>query len=322
MRNLRPLAGVVLVLAIIAGAIQWLRRQPYEKPPPPPPTLTEGRLQIYALDVGQGDSLLIISPGHKAVLIDGGPAGADEAVLAALQRHRVVALDLAVATHPHADHIAGLRRVIELVPVSNFLDSGQPYPSAEYERLLRTISDRGFRFINAQRGQTFELDSGVKLEVLNPQGHSQWINKVRPGGSLENANSVVLRLTYGNFAMLFTGDAEFETEALLMKAGLPLQAQVLKLGHHGSRYATSGRFLETIKPQAAIISCGADNRYGHPAQETLNRLRQSNINTFRTDLNGEITVISDGKTFNIFPSRQAEQAALWQGRMAIQAPNE
>lgn len=317
MRKLRVLLAVVVVLAIVAGVIYWLRRQPRETPIPTPQFLTRGRLQIYALDVGQGDSFLIISPGGKAVLIDGGSAGAGAGVIDALQRRGVTQLELAVATHPHADHISGLRRVVESLPVKNFLDSGQTYASDEYARLLRAIRDRRLRFINAKRGQTFELDTGVKLTTLHPQGDGQWITKVRAGGSQENANSVVLRLSYGNFAMLFTGDAEFETEALLMKAGLPLNAQVLKVGHHGSRHATSGRFLETVNPQAALISCGADNRYAHPAQPTLDRLRRANVNVWRTDLSGELAVISDGKTFDIFPTRQAELAALWQGRIEI-----
>jgi competence protein ComEC len=315
MKKLRPLLAVIVVLAIVAGVIYWLRHHaPPERPIPSPQFTTAGRLQIYALDVGQGDGLLVISPGGKAVLIDGGPAGASDAVLAALQRRNITQLDLAVATHPHADHIGGLRRVLERVPVKNFLDSGQQYASDEYARLLGVIRDRRIRFIPAARGQTFEIDSGVKLTALHPQGNNQWITKVRAGGSVENANSVMLRLSYGNFAMLFTGDAEFETEALVMKANPLLSAQVLKIGHHGSRHATSGRFLETVSPQAALISCGADNRYGHPAQATLDRLRQANVNVFRTDLSGELAVISDGKTFDIFPTRQAELAAVWQGR--------
>lgn len=310
--------AVIVVLAIVAGVIYWARRRAPERPIPTPQFITGGRLQIYALDVGQGDGLLIISPGGRAVLIDGGPAGAGEAVLAALQRRNITQLDLAVATHPHADHIGGLRRVLERIPVKNFLDSGQQYASDEYARLLGVIRDRRIRFIPAGRGQTFEIDSGVKLTALHPQGNNQWLTRVRAGGSVENANSVVLRLSYGDFALLLTGDAEFESEALLMKANLPLSAQVLKVGHHGSRHATSGRFLEMINPQAALISCGADNRYGHPAQLTLDRLRQANVNVFRTDLSGELAVISDGKTFDIFPTRQAELASLWQGRIEIE----
>jgi competence protein ComEC len=315
MKALKVLFAIVLVAAIVVGVIYYLRRYPRETPPPQ--YVAEGQLQIYALNVGQGDGFLIITPEGKSVLIDAGPAGAGDEVAAALRKRRVRSLDLAVATHPHADHIGGMRQVIEKVAVKNFLDSGQAFASDEYERLLRTIKDKRIKFIAAKRGMNFDLDSGVKLEALNPQGANQWITKVRPNGSVENANSVALRLSYGDFSMLFTGDAEFETEALMMKSGAPLRAQVLKVGHHGSRHATSGKFLDAVNPEAAIISCGDDNKYGHPAQPTLDRLRRADVKVYRTDLSGEIAIITDGKKFDIRPTRQTTLAALWQGRIEL-----
>jgi beta-lactamase superfamily II metal-dependent hydrolase len=314
MRALKVLFAIALVAAIVVGVIYYLRHYPRETPPP---QYVEGQLQIYALNVGQGDGFLIISPEGKSVLIDAGPASAGDDVVAALQKRRIGSLDLAVATHPHADHIGGMRQVIEKVTVKNFLDSGQVFASDEYERLLRTIKDKRVKFIAAKRGMKFDLDSGVILEAFNPPGDDQWITKVRPNGSVENANSVVLRLGYGDFSMLFTGDAEFETEALMMKSGAPLRAQVLKVGHHGSRHATSGKFLNAVNPEAAIISCGDDNKYGHPAQLTLDRLRRANVKVYRTDLSGEIAIITDGKKFDIRPTRQTTLAALWQGRIEL-----
>jgi beta-lactamase superfamily II metal-dependent hydrolase len=315
MKLLRVLFAIALVAAIVVGVIYYLRQYPRETPPPQ--YFAEGQLRIYALDVGQGDGFLIISPEGKSVLIDAGPPGAGDDVVAALRKRRIGSLDLTVATHPHADHIGGFRQVIENVEVKNFLDSGQVFASDEYERLLRTIRDNRIKFITARRGMKFDLDSGVKLETLNPQGDDRWITKIRQGGSVENANSVVLRLSYGDFSMLFTGDAEFETEALMMKSGAPLRAQVLKVGHHGSRHATSGRFLETVKPEAAIISCGDDNKYGHPAQPTLDRLRRADVKVYRTDLSGEIAVVTDGKKFDIRPTRQTTLARLWRGRVEL-----
>jgi competence protein ComEC len=315
MKAFKVLFAIALVVAVVVGVIYYLRHYPRETPPPQ--YVAEGQLRVYALNVGQGDGFLIISPEGKSVLIDAGPVGAGDEVVAALRKRRVRSLDLAVATHPHADHIGGMRQVIEKVEVKNFLDSGQVFASDEYERLLRTIRDNRIKFIEAKRGMKFDLDSGVKLEVSNPQGDGQWITKVRPNGSIENANSVALRLSYGDFSMLFTGDAEFETEALMMKSGAPLRAQVLKVGHHGSRHATSGKFLEAVNPEAAIISCGDDNKYGHPAQPTLDRLRRANVKVYRTDLSGEIAIITDGKKFDIRPTRQTTLAALWQGRIEL-----
>jgi competence protein ComEC len=279
-----------------------------------------GSLRIYALDVGQGDGLLVISPQGKTVLIDAGPAEAGDEVVASLQRHGVKQVDLAVASHPHADHIGGMKTVIEAFPVKRFLDSGQTYGSATYERMLRAIQENKINFIKAVRGQTIELEPGLKLEVLNPG--KQLIKDIRSGGSVENANSVVLRLSYGQFAMLFTGDAEFETEAQLMENGVNLQAQVLKIGHHGSRHATSGKFLQAVQPQVAVISASADNDYGHPSQATLNRLKKANVKTFRTDLSGAIEIYSDGKTFEVRPARNATLAETWAGRQSSRGGGE
>jgi competence protein ComEC len=305
-KGLRVLFAIGLVAAIIVGAIYKLRHRP---PDVPAPFVTQGRLQVYSLDVGQGDSELIITPEGKSVLIDAGLPQAGDEVVDALREKNVRSLDLAVATHPHSDHIGGMRRVIENFEIKNFLDSGRDYPSKEYERLLEAITEKGIKFIVAKRGMKFDLDSGVRLEVLNPQGDRQWITKVRQGGSLENANSVVLRLSYGNFSMLFTGDAETETEEVMMNSGAKLRAQVLKVGHHGSRYATSSEFLEAVAPEAAVISVGADNRYGHPTKQTLDRLQKAGVKIYRTDLNGEIAIVTDGNKFEIHAARQPIQVA-------------
>ena len=267
-------------------------------------------LHIYALDIGQGDSLLIQSPGGKTILIDAGTLGSD--TVQQLRAHNVKTIDLAIATHPHADHIGRMADVLKNFPVKTFLDSGRAYPSATYEKMLLAIKGSKTKFIKAQRGQVFEVEEGIKLEVLNPG--KDHISKIRSGGSLENANSVMVRLVYGKFAMIFTGDAEFETEAELMKAGIPLEAQVLKIGHHGSRHATSGKFLSLVKPEAAIISDGADNDYGHPAQETLDWLKREGVTTYRTDLQGEIHVTTNGKIYRIETASQTSETLTWKGR--------
>jgi beta-lactamase superfamily II metal-dependent hydrolase len=319
MRFLKVPLAVVIVAAIVVGVIFWLRHHQRPAPTPGPPFETQGKLQIFALDVGQGDGLLIISPTGKTVLIDAGNPRAGDEVVVALARHNVRAVDLAVATHPHADHIGGLRRVIGKMTVNSLLDSSQTYDSDEYEKLLRAVKARKINYVAAKKGQTFDLGSGVKLEAFNPRGDNHWITQVREGGSVENANSVVLRLTYGNFAMLFTGDAEAETEAEMINAHSPLRAQVLKVGHHGSRYATSEKFLSAVSPQAAIISCGADNRYGHPSQPTLDRLKKAKAEVYRTDLGGEVTIISDGNTFQVSTAHRPDLASLWQGRIELDA---
>jgi competence protein ComEC len=316
-RKRKPVVGALLIALLVIGVVAYLRLE-REGPKPPGEILTAGRLQVYALDVGQGDSLLIVSPsGEKHVLVDAGLAESGDEVVEALQRHGVRSLDLVVATHPHADHIGGMRRVLDSFPVQAFLDSNQDHPTATYDRLLKAIQGKGIRFRPAKRGQVFELDSGAKLEVLNPMETP--ITEVRRGGSVQNANSVVLRLSYGDFAMILTGDAEAETEAELIKAGGELRAQVLKVGHHGSRYATSDEFLRAVRPRVAIISDGAENKYGHPSQDVLNRLRRHEAQVYRTDLNGEVLVVSDGKEFQVQAAREAQVAELWQGRQPVRS---
>ena len=315
---LRQLLGLLWIALFAFGILSCRAKveQVNDQPLPDAPA-PSGNLRIYALDVGQGDGLLVISPQGKTVLIDAGPTAAGDEVVAALRNHGVKQLDLMIATHPHADHIGGMKKVFDTFRVKKLLDSGQTYGSATYEKLLLEIQENKVSYVKALRGQMIELDSGVKFEVLSPG--QKLITDVRSGGSVQNANSVVLRLSYGNFAMLFTGDAEFETEAQLMDSGVKLNAQVLKIGHHGSRHATSGKFLELVKPQVAVISDGANNDYGHPSQFTLDRLKKANIKILRTDLSGEIEIFSDGKTFDARPGRNATLAQTWAGRKSLRS---
>jgi competence protein ComEC len=293
--------------------VEQVNDQPLPDEPAP-----SGNLRIYALDVGQGDGLLVISPQGKTVLIDAGPTEAGDEVVAALRNHGVRQIDLMIATHPHADHIGGMKKVFDTFRVKKFLDSGQTYGTATYEKLLREIQENKVPYIKAVRGQGIEIEPGVKFDVYGPPDPLFTQADIGKDRSVQNANSVVLRLSYyGTFAMLFTGDAEFETEDRLMKAGANLQANVLKIGHHGSRHATSGKFLTTVAPQFAIISVGEGNDYGHPAQLTMDRLKKANIRTLRTDLSGEIEIFSDGKTFDARPGRKATLAQTWAGRQPM-----
>lgn len=307
---MRRLYSFFLLLALLMVACN--------SPAPPPAELKQarkfsdidGKLRVHVLDVGQGDAILIVTPEGKAVLVDSGTSRGSEAVLQALQKYRIDRLDLVVATHPHADHIGGMVKVLDAVAVKNFLDSGQPHPTATYERMLSAIKAKIGKLIVARAGQKFELDSGIRLLVLGPS--TPLLEKV--SGSDENANSVILKLVYGDFQMLLTGDSEDETEERLIERGVDLKAKVLKVAHHGSNYASTAKFLQKVAPETALISCGADNDYGHPAPKTLERLKQAGVNLYRTDLNGEITVVSDGKEYEVRSEREADSLALWQGR--------
>jgi competence protein ComEC len=298
------LAGALLLLTtLLLHRFEIGRRQP-------PPSL--GELTVVALDVGQGDGFLILTPERKAVLIDAGPPEAADRVREALARYGVTQLDLVVATHPHADHIGGMVAVLDAVPVRLFLDSGQPHPTRTYTRMLEKIREKGIRFVVAEAGQEFELGTGVTLSILAP-----FPMRLQGTRSDENANSIVVRLSYRAFSMLFTGDSERETEERLIEhedTTAPLTARVLKVAHHGSRHSTTHAFLERVRPEVALISCGADNEYGHPAPETLARLRRWVRELHRTDLEGEIVIRSDGRRYEIHTERTATAEDLWRGR--------
>ncbi|MBI4851357.1 MAG: MBL fold metallo-hydrolase [Acidobacteria bacterium] len=272
-------------------------------------TLGDKQLQVHMLDIGQGDSLLIITPEKKSILIDAGLVKAAPKVIGALEKNGIETIDLVVASHPHADHIGGLPKVLDAVPAKKFLDSGQEHPTATYEKLLTKVKEKIGKLTVARAGQKFELDSGIKIEVLGPS--EPLLEKV--SGSVENANSVILMLSYGEFRMLFTGDSEDETEERLLEKGFNLKAQVLKVAHHGSQYASSKDFLKKVDPEVAIISCGEDNNYGHPSPPTLEKFKNDKIKVYRTDLQGEIVVLSDGKNYQIKTEHKAT-SDIWEGR--------
>ena len=162
-----------------------------------------------------------------------------------------------------------------------------------------------------------DLGGGALLTILAPSEPLFTKDKMSTGGNEANANSIVARLDYGSFSMLLAGDAEEQTEHRLLTKEVDLRSRVLKVGHHGSKYASAGDFLNRVKPEVAIVSCGAWNRYGHPSQAVLDRLRAANVKLYRTDLQGEITISTRGKDNEISIKTAKETTEdLWAGRTA------
>lgn len=250
-----------------------------------------GTLTVDMLDVGQGDSILLRTPGGKAVLVDAGEGKAD--VVDQLRALGVTELALAVATHPHADHIGGMNAVLLSVPAKLYMDSGLPHTTATYNTLMRTIELRGIPYKSASVGQTVTLDDGIKLTVLGPK-----VPPVSGSRSDLNANSVVLRVTHDKDCMLLVGDAELETEENLLRAGVQ-PCEVLKVAHHGSNFASSTEFLRAVSPQIALISVGADNNYGHPGKDAMARLQEAGAKVYRTDQDGGIRLESTGRGWKV-----------------------
>ena len=267
-----------------------------------------GTLKIVFIDVGQGDSTLIVLPNEKTILIDGGERDQNQTVLSTLQEYNITHIDVMIATHPHADHIGGLIGAIENVNVNQVMDSGQLHTTQTFEDLLDAIDAAQIPLSSVHEGDFINLDPEVKISVLNPP-----VPLARGIEDELNNNSVVIKLTYGEFTALFTGDMELYGEQRLLATNREaVNADVLKAGHHGSRYSSTNAFLNAVSPQVVIISAGADNAYGHPHQEVLNRMDASARvqYVFRTDIDGTIALKTAGGSEYTLETDESNKVAV------------
>ena len=255
----------------------------------PSPSPTPEALTVHFIDVGQGDAILI-DRGETDILVDGGPTSAS--VLAYLQSQAVANIDLLVATHPHADHIGGLADVLAQYQVSEIWVSGDTATSQIYQDFATAVAAEGATVRDVTRSYTTQMN-GLDIVVLNPMSELT---------GDPNEDSVVFRLTCGGVSVLLTGDATSDSEASMLAAGLVLNSDVLKVGHHGSSTSTASAFLAAVTPKDAVISVGAGNTYGHPTQETLDRLAAAGATVYRTDQDDTVVLTSDCSTYSITTS--------------------
>jgi competence protein ComEC len=251
-------------------------------------------LALHFLDVGQGDAAAIRTPGGRWILVDAGPAdGRSDAgrrvVVPFLQRHGARSLALVVVSHAHADHLGGLPTVLGRLETAMIAEPGALVPDPRYESFLGGLAQGRTAWHPARAGDRFEIDS-VRFTVLHPiPGWAHW-------GEDVNEDSLVLLIEYGDFQAVFAGDAGFPAESA-MGAALR-RVDLLKVGHHGSRGSTGDAWLRALSPTAAVISLGR-NDYGHPAPATLERLRAHGVALHRTDREGTIRVVTDGRRMTI-----------------------
>lgn len=271
-----------------------------------------GGLEVTFFDVGQGDAAFIETPERIQILIDGGPSSA---VLEKLGKEMPFwdrTIDLVILSHPEKDHMAGLLEVLKSYKVDNILWTGVVRDTAEYKEWQKLIKEEGAEIFIAKAG--LRILGGPTIENTSPSqyggevfsaGRSDF-NVLYPLESLEgrefkdsNNTSIVLKLTFGQTSFLFTGDITKSVEGLLLDLvkQRPIGAGVLKVGHHGSKTSTSREFVEAVSPEIAVISSGKDNSYGHPHREVLDNL--AGIEILRTDLRGDVKIVSDGVNFSV-----------------------
>lgn len=249
----------------------------------------DGLLHVWFLDVGQGDAIFIQAPNGNQILIDGGP---DSKVLQELGRIMPFndhSIDMLVLTHPHADHLRGLIEVLNNYEVGRILENKIPCDSPECQE-WKVVKQRA-EAVQAETGQIASLDAGISLRVL-------YTRQADAGASVKKAHNymVVTKLEYGSESVLFMGDAEKNIEQVLA-ANPDVQAQFLKVGHHGSKTSTTAQFLDAVRPLLAFIELGERNQYSFPHPEVIKRLEDLGIKYYRTDIDGTVELVLDGENY-------------------------
>jgi competence protein ComEC len=275
-----------------------------------PPRLSDSRLRIIAIDVGQADSILIETPAHHAMLVDSGgrlergpqtmgsiaEAVGERVVVPLLLRQGIHHLDALIISHPHGDHVGGCAPILRKLRVTEVADSGQTYGGHAYHDCLDTARADGVPVVYPRAGNVWRTDDGVVLHFIGPS-----LPFISGGNNDINDNSIAFTLRYRNFCMLFTGDAGTNAEQRFLHDHADLRCAILKVGHHGSAYGTTPAFLAAVRPRIAIISVGRHNVFGHPAPSTLANLERYGATIYRTDENGAVTIVTNGLRYSASP---------------------
>ena len=241
-------------------------------------------MQVHFLDVGQGLSILV-QLGDEVLIYDGGDRGTSSFVVSYLQDLGIKEIDYMISSHYDADHLAGLIGCLNVFDVKNVIGSNYKHTSKLYSSFMDAVEDEGLKMQYPKVGTTYAFGDAV-ITILAPK-------KI---GEDSNANSVAVKLTYGESDFIFTGDADYGSERDMVASGINLDCEVLSLAHHGSSTGNSSLFLEKTLPEAVVISCGKGNDYGHPHVEVVELLEAMEIDVFRSDVQGTVIATTDGKT--------------------------
>lgn len=247
-------------------------------------------MYVHFIDVGQGDCTLVTC-GDTALLFDSGESSESQKVINYLKNKGIEDIDCCVATHPHSDHIGSMYKVLSEFKIGDVIMPVIPeniIPTTKaYEKFLTAVSENAENVYPAEVGKTYTYGD-LKIQIFAPVNDYDDLNNM----------SVVSKVTYKNTSVMITGDAETTAEKDILKNRYDYSADIIKLGHHGSRTSSSEAWLKAVNPQYAVISCGLNNDYGHPHSQTLKRLDKLGIEYFRTDVLGDIVFVSDGSSFS------------------------
>ena len=253
--------------------------------------LSDGNLKIHFIDVGQADSTLIQLPDGKNMLIDAGKNDSGDKVVSYLKSVNVSKIDYLFGTHPHEDHIGGLDDVIYAFDIGKFYMPKVSHNTKTFEDVLKAAKAKGLTVSTAKAGVNVLKTDGLCIDILSPVSAEY--------ESLNNYSAVV-KLTYKNNAFLFMADAETEVENQILNDDV--KADLIKIGHHGSKTSSSAKFIKAVSPKYAVISVGKDNDYGHPSKATVTTLNKAGVEIYRTDESGTIIAVSDGNNITVQPA--------------------
>ncbi|MDI3534449.1 MAG: competence protein ComEC [Thermosediminibacterales bacterium] len=287
-QNFKKVA-VITVLIVLNSIIWGFVLTPFDE------------IEVVFLDVGEGDSIFIQTPGHKTFMIDGGGLPdyysgdfsiGEDVLIPFLKRKGIKKLDGIFLTHSHDDHLKGLIPVVRCMKVESVFLGPYNEPTDSFLEFISELKNKGVPLYHIWAGENIILDHGIILETIYPP--ENWGCSKEAEKNINNS-SLVLRMIYEDVEILFTGDLESEGEEYILNSNFPIQSDVLKVAHHGSKTSTSEKFLDKIQPDWAVISVGLNNRFGHPDEEVVERLKARGIKIFRTDRDGAVIMKTDGK---------------------------
>lgn len=261
------------------------------------------RLQVHFLDVGQADAALLQYKGQY-MLVDTGDVDGRPALVQKLKEKGVHTLDVVLISHPHGDHLGGMAALFDQFHIKQIYDNGQASRTAMYKNYVKNIVRKKISYKALKKGDRIAFADDVVCHVLWPPSEGAAEDVVSESGQTNN-QSVVCKISFGSFSVLFTGDAQREAEEQILRhvRRNDLKATILKAGHHGSKTSSSPAFIEAVRPEAVVVSCGAGNSYGFPHTAVLAALKKQKADVYRTDRDGAISVVSDGQGYTITKER-------------------